>query len=165
MADIASTLLKHHHEDYDQCKKEILEALGDLSPDDIFGRKVMVAVYVRPEVNPKTGWVSTMATLKEDWWQGKAVMIVKMGPDAFNGDAGYLKAMFGDKPPPAVGDWLIMNAASGFQFTARGDGGRRPRGKDRRGEMVDLYDWDGWPCRLLNDDEFVMRVGKPHTVV
>lgn len=168
MADISSTLHRHHHADYEEAKRQILQAIGDISDEDLFGRQVLVAVYVRPELNPVTGLVSTMTTLKEDWWQGKIVMVLKLGPDAFGqvtGEDSYFKATFGDKPPPQPGEWLMMNANAGLQTSFYGKGAARPKGKDRHGEMVDLYDWDGWPCRIVPDDSFLMRISTPHTVV
>ena len=73
--------------------------------------------------------------------------------------------MYGDKPAPKVGDWLMQNANSGLQMSICNDGAKRVKYEDRHGEKHDMYPGDGWPVRVMRDDDFIGRVGKPATVV
>jgi len=154
-----------HHADYDLAKREIHQALGDLGGLKVWGRQVAVAVYVRPEVNPTTGIYQPMTAMKEDWWQGKSVLIIKCGPDAFKGDESYIDATFPDGLPPRPGDWLFANANAGIQTSFMGRGASQPLVENRQGEMVPIYDWHGWPIRIISDTDFLGQVDEPHMVI
>lgn len=160
-----------HFDDYDVARLHVLQAIGDISDMDLFGRQVLVAVFARPNVRYITmpdGTINAIYTplkeAKEDWWQGKACLLLKTGPEAFKGEKSYLDAMFGGMPPKP-GDWLFANAAAGMQISLYGDGGSRPQGHDHRGKLMDIYEWDGWPCRVYSDDQFFGRIAKPHSVI
>lgn len=161
------------YDDYDVAKAHVAQAIGDISDLHIFGRQVLCAVFVRPNMSQKTnpdGTKSTIYTslkdIKEDWWQGKSVLILKLGPEAFQGDDSYRDAVFGrGVPVPKPGEWLFANANAGIQVSIYGEGGTRPQGVDHAGRHVDLFEWEGWPCRIMSDDSFIGRIGKPHQVV
>lgn len=159
---------RHHRpffDDYEIAKLCIQQALGDMTDIDIFGRDVLTAVFCRPNVTPG-GIYITSKEVKEDWWQHKVVLVLKCGPDAFTGDDSYLAARFGtDVKPPKPGDWLFARPEAGLQISLVGEGGSRPQGKDHRGNPMDVFDWDGWPCRIIPDEEFKGRLPKPHGVV
>lgn len=161
----ASKLHGWHHDNYDEAKKQIWGYLGSLDDLEVFGRDVFVAMYVRPNINPKTGFIMGARQQTEDVYSGKVVMIVKCGPDAFDGDDGWLKARFGDKQKPEPGDWCFMPEGAGDAHSLYGDGAKRSQSKDARGELMDVYDWDGWPCRLVRDEQLRGRLNKPHQVV
>jgi hypothetical protein len=164
MADV-TRLHKWHHDDYNVAKEQIWKAIGDISGIDVLARQVLVAVYVRPDVNPATGVYQTIGGMKEDWWQGKSVLVLKCGPGAFLGDESYLRATFPDGKMPQPGDWMFANANSGIQISLFGEGAERIMGVDRRGDMIPIYDWDGWPCRIIPDEQFLGRLTKPHSIV
>lgn len=158
---------RHHRQffrDYEVAKSHIMQALGDLSGFEIFGDNVLCAVFCRPKVTPG-GIVLPDREVKEDWWQQKAVLIVKMGPSAFDGDDSYLKARFGTFDAPTIGDWMMANANAGIQCSIMGEGGTRPEGVVFGDQKFDLYSGDGWPCRLIKCDDFYMRIAEPHGVV
>ena len=166
-AQFSEGISRHHrpfYSDYDAAKMHILQAVGDLTDFEVFGRGVLCAVFCRPNVTPG-GIYIPVKEIKEDWWQHKAALILKTGPDAFSGDDTYLRAMFGAAPKPEGGDWVFSNASSGIQMNVMGDGASRPRGKDHRGEEMDIFEWDGWPCRIIGDENFLGRVVMPHSVV
>ena len=73
--------------------------------------------------------------------------------------------VFGDAPAPVAGDWLFAAQTAGISTSLSGDGAQRVKAEDRRGEVMDVYDWDGWPCRVLPDDQFIGRLQKPTSVV
>lgn len=158
---------RHHkpaYDDYEIAKTCIRQALGDMSDVEIWGDAVLCAVFCRPNIT-SGGVILPVKEIKEDWWQHKAVMVVKIGPDAFQGDESYLRARFGDKRPPEVGDWLFAAAEAGIQTNFCGDGGTRPQGRDPMGRLMDLFEWEGWPCRVIPHDRFIGRLSNPQAVV
>lgn len=158
---------RHHrpfYDDYEVAKGFIHQALGDLSETDIWDANVLCGVFCRPNVTP-SGIYLTEKEVKEDWWQHKVVLVLKMGPDAFQGDPSYQRARFGDAGPPAVGDWLFARPEAGVQISLIGDGASRPQGRDHRGEPMDIFAWPGWPCRIIPHDQFLGRLTKPHSIV
>ena len=159
-----SNLHNIYHEDYMVAKSQIQEHLGNIDNLDIFGREVLLAVYVRPMKSNK-GVHMSAAWQREDVYQGKTALILKMGPGAFQGDESYVKAMFGDHRPPARGDWVMVRPNDGMSVNIRGDGGTRSQVKDFRGDDIDAYGWDGWPCRIVLDEAIIGRLVKPHNVV
>jgi hypothetical protein len=167
-ARFGEAITRHHkpaYDDYEIAKDHIHQALGDITDIEVFGRQVLVAVFCRPIVNDR-GFFQTVKEIKEDWWQHKAVLILKLGPDAFNGTEAYLNATFGSGvPAPKPNEWLFANASAGLQVNLMGDGASRPQGKDYAGRPIDLFEWEGWPCRIIGDDNFLGRLVKPHSVV
>lgn len=168
-AKSVSQLHKHGHADYAQAVKDIHQALGDITKEDIWGRQVLCAVYVRPNETQSGVCVPTSAQ-EEDIWQGKALLVLKIGPSAFSGQDSYLKATFpagedGNPIVPQVGDWLFAKPNDGVPMSIMGEGASRPQGKDYRGNEVDKFEWDGWPCRILQDDSFFGKMSAPHKIV
>lgn len=161
---------RHHRQffsDYETVKAHIMQAIGDLSGFEVIGDNVLCAVFCRPKITPG-GIIMPDKEVKEDWWQHKAVLILKLGPSAFerhrDDNQDYLTALFGSAPPPATGEWMMANANAGIQMSLLGAGGTRPEGQAFGGPF-DLYAGDGWPCRLIKCDDFYMRIKEPHTVV
>lgn len=168
-AKSVSQLHKHGHADYAQAVKDILQALGNIDGEDIWGRQVLCAVYVRPNETQAGVCVPTSAQ-EEDIWQGKALLVLKIGPNAFQGADSYLEATFpkdkdGNIKVPKVGDWLFARPNDGVAMSIMGEGASRPQGKDFRGGPVDKFEWDGWPCRILQDDSFFGKMSAPHKIV
>jgi hypothetical protein len=160
-----SRLHSWKHETDDLAKAHIHHMLGDISEIKIYGRQVLVAVYVRPIYNSRTKLFTSLKDQKEDFYQGKTVLILKCGPTAFDGDHSYLKATFPDGKPPKVGDWVFANQTVGLSTSISGDGAARVKFKDHRDEDCDVYEWDGWPCRFLMDDQIIGACDKPHAVI
>lgn len=159
-----SQLHNWHHDSYAEAEADIHQSIGDISKEEIFGRQVLCAVYVRPGKTNAGVHVTTSAQ-QEDVWQGKVMLILKMGPDAFQGEESYHKAMFGDAPAPKVGDWVFARPNDGVAMSICGEGAERPKGKDFRGDPLDKYDWNGWPCRILPDEQIFGRMSLPHHIV
>ena len=82
------------------------------------GAEVMLVMYERVgQGESKTAGGIILPDVKggsatEDKYQGKAGLIVKMGPIAFEDDASH---KFGDKKPK-VGDWVIININETLSF-------------------------------------------------
>lgn len=100
----------HHDEDP---AKDILEKIGDISGFDLFGPKVLVAIYVRPQ-KTKGGIYLTDRVRDEDLYQGKVGYVLKVGPGAFD-DSEW----FGDVQIK-VGDWVGFRASDGAALMVNG---------------------------------------------
>lgn len=166
-AKTVSQLHKQGHSDYDEAKRDIHTALGDISKEEIWGRQVLCAVYVRPNVTTVAGgqvWMPQSAQ-EEDIWQGKALLVLKMGPGAFQGDRAYLDNTFPGGKAPQVGDWLFARPSDGIQMSVMGEGAKRPQGLDALKRAIDKFEWDGWPCRILQDESFFGKMSTPNKIV
>lgn len=176
-AQFTTGIARHHrrsYDDYEVAKAHILQAIGDIADIELFGKGVLCAVFVRPnmrEIKRADGSIGQVYTgvkdIMEDWWQTKGLLILKCGPAAFGklDDDSWGLSMFGDADPPKPGNWLFANANTGIQINLAGDGASRPQAVDFSGNAVDLFEWDGWPCRIIPDDQFYGRLTNPQVVV
>ena len=113
------------------------EAAGDLSDYEVFHNLVLVATYVPP---PKVFkgpdgkdvvFHESDRSLDENRFQGKAALVLKVGPNAFKDDG---VAKFGGVSVEP-GDWVILRPSDGFEMFIR----------DRRKAN------EGLSCRLVED--------------
>ncbi len=114
-------------------KQAILDTVGDLSGFEIFGDRILMGIYVRPE-KTKGGIIRPDSNKEEDIWQGKVGLILKLGPDAFkNTETGeYYEQRC------AVGDWVLYDV------------------QDTRYVMVNDF-----PCRRIRDTAIWARITDP----
>lgn len=86
---------------------EIMKQFEDLEKVDVFNDKVLLAVYERPN-KTASGIVLPNQTTEEDRYQGKAALVVKIGPLVNLGDAptrgGEIK----------IGDWIAIRPSDGW---------------------------------------------------
>lgn len=73
------------------------------------GPQVLLGIYVRPQ-KTKGGVILTEAYRDEDVYQGKAALILKMGPHPWDQDDDNF---FGNRLPQ-VGDWVVYRPSDGF---------------------------------------------------
>ena len=92
--------------------KELMEKVGDLSSISIFGPKVLVAIYLRPNVTAG-GIFLTDKAIDEDLYQGKIGLVIKTGPTAFQ-DSGWFQQGVN------VGDWVWFRASNGIAMKFNG---------------------------------------------
>ena len=85
---------------------ELLKKVGDLSGISIFGPKVLVAIYKRPEVT-KGGLHLPDKYRDEDIYQGKIGLVIKTGPTAFRDVDWFQESV-------SVGDWVWFRASNGI---------------------------------------------------
>lgn len=114
--------------------KEIREAAGDLSGVDLSGNQVLLGLYKRPE-KTASGIILSDVTRKEDEYQGKVGLVLKLGPQAFD-DGEYFKGW-----RVKEGDWVVCWVSDGRQV----------------GVNKQL-------CRVVKDNEVRMRVDAPDQV-
>lgn len=171
MAD-TSYLHEWNHGDYEVAKDHIYKQLGDISGEiDVFGRKVLVAVYVRPSENPNTKVHAPPQLQMEDVIQGKTVLILMCGPSAFDGDDEYLASMYPGGKPPGPGEWVFLNSVEGTPMSIYGAGAERvtievpSRREGEAPDQVPLYPFKGWQCRIIEDDSILGRIKTPNMVV
>ena len=87
-------------------RDEIFNQLSDLKWVDVFNDMVLVAVYERP-AKTASGIILASQTRQEDQYQGKAALVVKLGPlvnidkDTRGGEL-------------AVGDWIAIRPSDGW---------------------------------------------------
>jgi hypothetical protein len=119
-------------------KQPIIDRVGDLDGFEISGPEVLLAIYERDEKTPG-GIIMTAKTLKEDVYQGKAHLILKIGP--------------GCDLPPGVGlhDWVVVRPSDGWAL----DVNMRPNILDRK---------DYVNCRLVLDNNIRAKIAHPSMV-
>lgn len=124
-------------------KKALLDAAGDVSDFEPFHNQVLVATYIEPE-KTSGGIIKPDRTLAENRFQGKAALVLKVGPLAFKEKLPHYD--YGGvtiKP----GDWVVVRPADGFEMF-------KGRAGDREGASV----------RLFQDVNILARVQDPSTV-
>lgn len=116
--------------------KVLMEALGDLSAIDVYNDRILVAIYKRPE-KTKGGVIipGTAGPREEEKYQGKACLVVKLGP-LVNIDQHKARGA-----PIEVGDWLMTFPTDGRNL-----------------------DVNGVACRLLKEDIVHMKIASPDLV-
>mgnify|MGYP006286249217 CR=1 FL=1 len=125
-------------------KEALLAKVGDLSEIDVFGNDILVAVYKRPN-KTKSGILLADTTLDEDKWQGKAALVLKMGPAAYLDEDGN---KFRDIKE---GDWVVTRPSDGWSCTLN-----TLKTGVSRDDAVD--------CRIVTDISIRMRVQDPDSI-
>lgn len=120
-------------------KQEILDKLGDLTHFEIARNEVLVAIYERPDTTPG-GIALTRKTRKEDLYQGKVGLVVKIGPGCMFPNLNI-----------NLHDWIVTRASDTWALDVNAD----PKA---------LTQEDFVPCRLVFDDQIRARIAQPGMV-
>ena len=117
-------------------KKAILQAIGDLSGEELFHNQILVVTYVRPE-KTAGGIIRQQENVGEDEYQGKVGLVVKKGKSAFisDGEQDFLGQ------DVEIGDWVVYRVGDGWALTIRGT-----------------------PCRILTDRTIRMKIKNPEDI-
>jgi co-chaperonin GroES (HSP10) len=130
-------------------KKEILDRLGDLSGYEIAQNEVLLAIYMRPE-KTAGGIILTQNNLKEDKYQGKAHLVVKIGNacrfQRTDPDSGIVYGL-----KIALHDWVVVNPSHAWSL----DINPNP-------ETADVKDFVN--CRMCFDDQIRAKVADPRSI-
>jgi co-chaperonin GroES (HSP10) len=130
----------------DPAKDEILSKLGDLSGVEIAQNEVMIATYMRPQMT-KGGIYLPDQNLREDQYQGKVGLVVKIGPACrFVRTDTARNITYG--VPINLHDWVVVRTSDTWPFEFNGD----PNVSDPRAFVK---------CRLVFDDQIRMKVPNP----
>lgn len=120
-------------------KQEILDKLGDLSTVEMARNEVLLAIYRRPE-KTAGGIILTHNNLKEDVYQGKVGLVVKIGPGCVFPNIDI-----------QLHDWVVVRPSDTWALDINGD----PKA---------LKQEDFVPCRLVFDDHIRLRIANPSIV-
>jgi len=120
----------------EQFKKAILSAVGDLSGVSVMYNMVLLGIYIRPE-KTAGGIIRPTDNVKEDIWQGKAGLVLKLGPNAFQDDGEA--QFYGQKVD--VGEWGVFKVGDAWSL-----------------EINKV------PCRLVRDNNIKLKVADPSIV-
>lgn len=131
----AAKQISHVHDP----KQEILDKLGDLSHFEIARNEVLLAIYERPDMTPG-GIALTRKTRKEDIYQGKIGLVVKIGPNCQFPNLDI-----------KLHDWVVTRASDTWALDVNAD----PNA---------LTQEDFVPCRLVFDDQIRARIAQPGMV-
>ncbi len=115
---------------------EIRTKIGDLSNFELFGNQILLGVYMRPE-KTKGGLYLSEQTRGEDEHQGKAMLVLKKGPGAFQTDSNYNFYGMDVKE----GDWIACWVTDGRKIKINGQ-----------------------LCRVIEDVYIRMRIPSPDAV-
>ena len=126
-------MVMEHEEDP---KQKLISDLGDLSNVEVFNNQILVAVYIRP-TRTKSGIYLSDKTVDEDRYQGKASLVVKLGPEAFKDDTGKWFVGADIKE----GDWVALRPSDGWPVSV-----------------------NGVPCRMIEDTAVRMKIDRPDRV-
>ena len=123
----------------DNLKQEIIDKVGDLSGYEIAHRELLVAIYMRSEKTPG-GIILTPTNLKEDLYQAKAHLVLKIGP--------------GCQFPTLdirLHDWVVLRPSDAWAL----DVNMRP-------DILKREDYV--PCRMVFDDQIRAKIAHPGMV-
>lgn len=136
------------HVDHDP-KREILDKLGDLSNVEIAQNEVLLAIYMRPEKTPG-GIILTDNNRKEDRYQGKVGLVVKIGSACrFERYDDVSNVTYG--LDIKLHDWVVVRTSDSWTLDVNTD----PKAL-KYDEFV--------PCRLVYDDQIRLRVSNPQMI-
>jgi hypothetical protein len=127
-------------------KQQILDKLGDLSQVEIAQNEVLVAIYIRPEKSAG-GILLTDRTRKEDNYQGKVGLVVKIGAACrFVRTDEKTGLVYG--VPIELHDWVVTRPSDTWPLDVNA------------GE--DTFDPKNFVnCRLVFDDQIRMKIPHP----
>ena len=104
--------------DYVDTKADILAKLGDVSGFEIAGNEVLLASYQRPEKTPG-GIVQTHRALKEDIYQGKVGLVVKIGESCRFEMVSETGIKYGI--PIKLHDWVVVRPSDTWSLDINGN--------------------------------------------
>jgi len=120
----------------EEFKKAMLRTIGDLSGVNVLFNMVLIGIYIRPE-RTAGGIIRPTDNVKEDIWQGKAGLVLKLGPNAFQDDDEA--KFYGQKVD--VGEWGVFKVGDAWSL-----------------EINKV------PCRLVRDSNIKLKVEDPSIV-
>ena len=121
-------------------KRAILDEIADLDEVEVFHHMVLVATAIESDKTPG-GIIKPDDVLAQNRFQGKAALVLKLGPNAFVDDAVSTFGGVTLKP----GDWVFARPSDGVEmFIATKSG----MGK-------------GVACRLFADRDIMGRLPDP----
>ena len=112
-------------------KEAVFKEIGDLSRDIALVDRLLVAIYFRPKMT-RGGIRRPDTNVEEDAYQSKVGLILMIGSAAFHVDR------YNPEDIIQVGDYVLYRASDGFPASR-----------------------NGVPCRILRDEQIMMKVSNP----
>ena len=105
--------------DPEEWKREVFRMIGNRMPK-VNGNRVLAVVYISPdvhkEITTEDGNIvkiyKSADSKKEDIWQGKPMMVLAVGSEAYKDTVEYTHGDFSVKP----GDWITTRISNCEQF-------------------------------------------------
>lgn len=143
-------------------EKEIKDALGDTSSFEVFGQRVLIAVYAQPTMYRGT-IIMPDAVQNEDMWQSKCGLVLKIGGEAFhNLSEKQIKDRFNGRIPK-VGEWIYHDVkATNLQMNFQGEGSINLTAAQLGGKA---RKWVGWPVRTVYSNDIEGRTTRPQDII
>ena len=144
----SATVHKVEVQKYDP-KRELLDLLGDISGIEIAQNEVLLAIYMRQE-KTAGGIILPHQNLKEDRYQGKCGLVVKIGSAC-----RFLRQ--DEKTDVRYGldiklhDWVVVRPSDSWAL-------------DINSDLEALKIENFVACRLIYDDQIRMRVTDPRMI-
>ncbi len=121
----------------DEFKKHVFDNLEAVLPDvEVMFNRVLMAIYIRPE-KTRGGIIRPGLNVEEDAYQGKAGLVLQIGPNAFEDDGEY--NFHGQKA--VVGEWYAFKVGDGWPISL-----------------------GGFACRVVRDSALQVKVKDPSIV-
>ena len=115
--------------------RDLMSQLGDLSTVHVTSNRILVAQYIREKI----GSIQLAeVTKREDQWQGKAALVLKLGPQAYVDDA---HTTFPEEDKVKVGDWIMVRPSDG--------------------QMCKV---NGVLCKLIEERNVLMKIDAPERI-
>jgi co-chaperonin GroES (HSP10) len=134
-----------HAQEFDP-KREILDKIGDLAHFEIAANEVLLAIYQRPE-QTSGGIILTHNSLKEDIYQGKVGLVVKIGAAcSFDITDAYSDTVF--KLDVKLHDWVVVRPSDTWALDINGN----PKLMEKK---------DFVACRLVRPRNIRARIRDP----
>jgi co-chaperonin GroES (HSP10) len=132
-------MLMEHTEDPAQAifKKVGINKAGKIPGFNLLRNDILVGVYLRPS-KTRSNIHLPDSYLKEDEYQGKAAVVLAMGPTAFVSDDHF---SFHEEQKVEVGDWIALWVSEGRKIVVNGQ-----------------------LCRVIRDQDIVMTIPSPDAV-
>lgn len=136
---MANAALKHVDDNSIDPKEKILKKLGDIDRFEVCNNDVLLAIYQRPRMTPG-GILMPDQNLKEDLYQAKVHLVVRMGPSC-------------EWPSVEIKlhDWVVIRPSDGWAI----DVNMRPDVLLRE---------DYVPCRMIQDKYVRVKIPNPAMV-
>lgn len=119
----------------DDPRQAIFDTVGSLAGVEVLGDRVLIGTFIRAE-KTKGGIIRPDVNIQEDVWQGKAGLVLKLGPDAFKDTPDYHFSRSIE-----IGEWCVYQVGDAWSLNI-----------------------NGCPCRLVRDVNIRMVVADPNIV-
>ena|ERR1700704_2042801 len=132
-----------------QLKRDVLAKIGDVSGFEIAQNEILLAIYQRPETT-SGGIIQVAQTLKEDIYQGKVGLVVKIGEHCqFDRPDPYTNIVTGI--PISLHDWVVVRPSDTWAL-------------DINMHSETLSKKDFVACRLVKDKDIRAKIPHPGVI-